>query len=130
MGLVFKINQTKYMLQLQIIGNLGSDATIKETNGSKFASFSLAVNENYKNKEGQKVEKTTWVNCVLNDPNHGAIPFIKKGNKIFVQGKLSVRKYKLESSSESQIQITCNVANLELLGSTNNNTNSNDGMPQ
>lgn len=118
------------MLQIQIIGNLGSDATIIDSNGSKFASFSIAVNENYKNKEGQKVEKTTWVKCILNDANHGAIPFIKKGNKIFVQGKLSVRKYKLDGSDETQIQVTCNVANLELLGSTNNTPNANDGMPQ
>lgn len=122
------------MLKITIIGNVGNDATIKDTNGNKFASFSIAVNEGYKNKEGQKVEKTTWVNCILNNAAHGAIPYIKKGGKIYVEGNLSVRKYKLDGSAETQIQISCNVSQLELLSAatpTNNEANNNNtGLPE
>lgn len=122
------------MLKITIIGNVGNDATIKDTNGNKFASFSIAVNEGYKNKDGQKVEKTTWVNCILNNAAHGAIPYIKKGGKIYVEGSLKVGKYK-DQNQETQVQITCNVSQLELLSAatpTNNeaNNNNNSGLPE
>jgi single-strand DNA-binding protein len=105
------------MLKLTIIGNLGSDAIIQQTNNGSFAKFSVAINESYTDKNGQKVEKSTWVDCILNNSNHGAIPFIKKGGKIYVEGSLKVNKYKKDPQSETMIQISCNVQQLQLLGS-------------
>jgi single-strand DNA-binding protein len=118
------------MLKIQIIGNLGSDAIIKESNSSKFATFSVAVNEKYKDKNGNQVDKTTWVECLMNNVNHGAIPFIKKGNKIYVEGALKVSKYKREADGETQIQVSCSVSQIELLSSPTQSNNNSTEMPQ
>jgi single-strand DNA-binding protein len=79
------------MKQLTIIGNLGFDAVIKEYNGQKFIEFSVAVNERYKKADGTQVETTDWINCTYR--NLGLAPYLKKGDKILVQGKMSVNVY-------------------------------------
>ena len=51
--------------QCCFIGRLGRDPEIKYTqSGDVIANFSLAVGETYKDKSGQKVEKTEWIRCV------------------------------------------------------------------
>jgi single-strand DNA-binding protein len=73
------------MLVLEIIGNLGSDAVIKDFNGQKFISFSVAHTESYVDKELVKHEKTTWVSC-LKYGESGVLPYLKKGTRVFVRG--------------------------------------------
>ena len=47
--------------KVQLIGRLGAKAEIKEfESGKKKATFSLATNDFYRNKAGEKVEETTW----------------------------------------------------------------------
>ena len=47
--------------KVQLIGNLGNAPEIKNLEGGKkFAKFSLATNENYRNQKGEKVEETQW----------------------------------------------------------------------
>lgn len=54
------------MKKLQIIGNIAKDAEKKENKGGKtFLSFSVGINENYKDANGEWVDKTQWVNCQL-----------------------------------------------------------------
>ena len=43
--------------QITVSGNIGSDPEVREVNGTKVANLSIAVNENYTNKSGEKVEK-------------------------------------------------------------------------
>lgn len=45
--------------KVQIIGNVGQ-VEIRQSNGKKVASFSIATNENYKDKNGNKVTKVNW----------------------------------------------------------------------
>ena len=45
------------------IGNLGKDPDIRDVNGSKVASFSIACTEKWKDKNGERKERTEWVNC-------------------------------------------------------------------
>jgi single-strand DNA-binding protein len=80
---------------VHLIGNLGMDPEVKEvSNGSKLAKFSLATSENYKNKNGEKVEETQWHNLVIwGKLADVAGKYLKKGNQIAVEGKLSNRQY-------------------------------------
>ena len=51
---------------VQLIGRLGNDPKITEfQDGNKIANFSLATDDSYKNKEGVKVENTSWHNIVV-----------------------------------------------------------------
>lgn len=52
------------MLQLEIIGNLGSDAEIKEINSKRYVSFSVADSYRRTDAQGNRVDKTTWVSVL------------------------------------------------------------------
>ena len=62
--------------------------------GDKVANLSIAVTEKWKDKSGERQERTTWVPIVIWGPLAGiAEQYLRKGSKVFVQGKFSVRKW-------------------------------------
>ncbi len=78
-----------------LVGNLGKDPEIKSLgNGRSRASFTLATNESYKNKEGERVTNTEWHNIVLWTPvAEIAERFLRKGSSVYMEGKLVNRSY-------------------------------------
>ena len=107
------------MKKLQIIGNVGQDAKIIETTGSKGIAFSVAVNEKFRNSDGTIVEKTLWVNCVKwVEPNGSTAvaQYIKAGTKIYVEGNPEVRAYTTKEGQPAA-ELKCNVYGIELLDS-------------
>jgi len=81
--------------KIMLIGNLGKDPEIKTLeSGVKVASFSIATSENWKDKEGNKQEKTEWHNIVLwRGLAEVAEKFLKKGNTVFIEGKSTTRSW-------------------------------------
>ena len=79
------------------IGNLGADPEIRTLNsGDRVANLRLACSETWKDRNGDKQEKTEWVSVVVfNDKLIGGLiePYCRKGSKLFVEGKLATRKY-------------------------------------
>ena len=53
------------MLQCTIIGNIGADAVIKESEGREFVAFRVAHNESYTQADGSKKETSMWVDCTM-----------------------------------------------------------------
>lgn len=104
------------MLQLEAIGNLGADATIREFNGQKFIAFSVAHTESYNDQKGQKHERTTWVSC-LKFGESAVINYLKKGTRVFVRGELSTKIY--TANGTTQVGVNCKVRELHLLGGSN-----------
>ena len=81
--------------RVQLIGNLGNDPEVKKLDGGKtVAKFALATSETYKNGEGEKITDTQWHNIVAWG-NLATISqkFLKKGNEIAVEGRLTHRSY-------------------------------------
>lgn len=78
-----------------LVGNLGDKPEIRTLeSGVKVASFSLATNESYRDKNGQWQESTEWHNIVLWRYNaEKAEKFLDKGSQIYVEGKLRTRKW-------------------------------------
>lgn len=76
------------MLVLEAIGNLGADAIIKDLNGQKYIAFSVAHTESYKDSQGQRHERTTWVSCLKYGESQ-VINYLKKGTRVFIRGELS-----------------------------------------
>ena len=79
-----------------LIGRLGQDPEIRTTqNGQAVASFSIATNESWRNKEGEQQERTDWHNCVA----FGATaekyigPYVKKGTLVSIEGTLQTRSW-------------------------------------
>lgn len=79
-----------------LIGNLGRDPEIKKLeNGATLASFSMATSESYTDKvSGKKIENTDWHDVVLwRGLAELAEKFLKKGMKIYVEGRLKKRSW-------------------------------------
>ncbi|MCY7327558.1 MAG: single-stranded DNA-binding protein [Saprospiraceae bacterium] len=81
--------------KVTLIGNLGGDPEIRHLEGgSSVGRFSLATNENYKDKEGNWQSRTEWHNIVVwREDADRAEKMLKKGMTVYVEGKISYRKY-------------------------------------
>ncbi len=80
--------------RVQLIGHVGNDPEVKTFEGGKVANLTLATNDNYTNKKGEKVEQTEWHRVVAWDSNADIIEkFVTKGKEIAIEGKLSTRSY-------------------------------------
>jgi single-strand DNA-binding protein len=81
--------------KVMLIGYVGADSEMKFTPGGiPVANFSLAVNETYKNGDGEKKTNTLWIRCVA--WRHWAElvgEFVTKGKLLFVEGRLQFRSY-------------------------------------
>lgn len=117
------------MKKIQVIGNITRDAQVNEVNGRKAVNFSVAVNESYKNKEGQKVESATFFNCSLwRDSTQSTTisQYLKKGTKVFVEGIPSAEIYKTKDNGHG-IDMRILVREVELLGSKKEGESNSDG---
>lgn len=105
------------MLQAMIIGNLGANATVKESNGRKFVSMNVAHTDRI-TSNGQTVESTQWVSVSLNHYSEKLLPYLKKGAKVFVQGKLFTRIWR-DKEGNSNVGINILADTIELCGGRN-----------
>lgn len=80
---------------VRLIGNLGMNPEVKEIgNNKKLARFSIATTESYKNEDGEKVSETQWHNLIAwGSQAKIAEKYLKKGNEIAIEGKLTSRNY-------------------------------------
>ncbi len=80
---------------VRLVGNLGMDPEIRALeNDRKMARVSIAINESYKNDKGERITDTQWHNLVLwGQQAKFAEEYLKKGDEIAVEGKLSSRSY-------------------------------------
>jgi single-strand DNA-binding protein len=80
---------------VRLVGNLGSDPEVKSLeNDRKLAKIAIATNETYKNDKGEKITDTQWHNLVLwGTTAKFAENYLKKGDEIAIEGKLSSRSY-------------------------------------
>ncbi|HXB40519.1 MAG TPA: single-stranded DNA-binding protein [Bacteroidia bacterium] len=78
-----------------LVGNLGKDPEMRKLEGGVTrVNFSLATTEYYKDKEGRRIEQTEWHNIVLwRSVAENAERLLKKGNTIYLEGKIQTRKW-------------------------------------
>lgn len=85
----------KSLNRVQLIGRLGKNPEVRYTaNGSAVANFSLATNETWTGKDGQKNERTEWHNLVAWG-KLGEIcgEYLTKGKQIYIEGRLNTRSW-------------------------------------
>ena len=78
-----------------LVGRLGKDPETRYmTNGEAVTNVTLATSENWKDKSGEKQEKTEWHNLVFyRRLAEVAGEYLKKGSQIYVEGKIQTRKW-------------------------------------
>lgn len=89
----------------QFIGRIGRDPEARNfPDGSPVVNFSVAVDESYKAKDGNKVEKTEWVSVQATGPTATFISsYLGKGRLVYVEGKLSTRKFNDKDGNEKYV---------------------------
>ena len=86
-----------------LIGNLGQDPEVRYTpNGNAVVNMGIATDESYKDKNsGQLVTKTEWHKIVIfGKIAEVAGQYLKKGSKIYIEGKLQTRKWQDQSGAD------------------------------
>jgi len=85
-----------------LVGRLGKDPETRYmTNGEAVTNFSIATSETWKDKSGEKQEKTEWHNCVAYRRTAEVIAeYVKKGSQIYVEGKLQTRKWQTKEGQD------------------------------
>lgn len=108
-----------------LVGNLGKDPEIRHLdNGIAVANFSLATTESYTNKQGERVNQTEWHNVVLwRGLADVAEKYLKKGNSIYVEGKINTRKWE-DKEGVTRYSTDIIADKMTMLGSKSDNSNS------
>lgn len=98
------------MNKVILIGNLGKDPELHRfESGNSVARFTLATNEAYKDRQGNKVERTEWHNIsVFGKSAEVAEKYLKKGSSVCVEGSIRSRDYTDKSNVQRRFyEITC-----------------------
>lgn len=121
--------------KVMVMGRLGKDPELKYTSGgSAVCSFSIACSENWKDKQGQKQERTEWINIeAWGKLAEISSQYLKKGSQALIEGKIKtdvseydgVKKYYTKVSATNVIFIGSrqdgdNVKRQEAVDSDNN----------
>lgn len=100
-----------------IVGNLGRDPEIRHTqSGAAVANFSIATNEAWNNRDGQREERTEWHRVVA----FGKLAdicgqYLKKGKQVYIEGRLQTRNWDdREGNKRSTTEIVA--TNMVMLG--------------
>jgi len=87
-----------------IIGNLGRDPEVRSfQNGGKVCNLRVACSETWKDKStGEKKERTEWVSVAIFSDGlvRVAEQYLRKGSKVYIEGKLQTRKWQDQSGAD------------------------------
>ncbi len=86
-----------------LVGNLGRDPEVRHTTtGAKIVHLSVATSDVWKDKNGERQEKTEWHRVVIFNANLAdfAERNLKKGSKVYVEGALQTRKFQDASGQD------------------------------
>ncbi|MFO6428608.1 single-stranded DNA-binding protein [Erythrobacter sp. W302b] len=90
--------------KVMLIGNLGADPEIRTfNNGGKVANLRIATSEQWKDRQtGERKEKTEWHTvAIFSEGLVGVVErYLKKGSKVFVEGKLQTRKWQDQNGQD------------------------------
>jgi len=103
--------------KVQLIGNLGNAPDVRTTEtGKKWARFSVATNETYRNAKGDKVTETQWHNLVAWGKVAEIVEkYLGKGKEVAIEGKLVNRNYTDKDGNKKYIT-EVQVSELLMLG--------------
>jgi single-strand DNA-binding protein len=104
--------------KVTLAGRLTRDPEIKYTaSGTAIADFSLAVNRYYKNNAGESQEQTDFIDCTAFGRSAEIIQkFLKKGNPIYVEGRLSLDQWQDKQSGQPRSKLRVVAESMQFVG--------------
>ena len=90
-----------------LLGNCGQEPQVKVfDNGDSITTFSLATSDQWTDKNGEKKESTEWFTCVAyRQLAKIAADFVKKGSKVFVEGRIKTRSWEKEGVKQYRTEV-------------------------
>jgi single-strand DNA-binding protein len=79
-----------------LVGNLGDDPESRSLgNGGEVVNLRVATSESWKDRDGNKQERTEWHRVVIFNENLGKVAksYLRKGSKVYLEGQLQTRKW-------------------------------------
>jgi single-strand DNA-binding protein len=86
-----------------LVGNLGADPEARTLNsGSEVVNMRVATSEQWKDRDGNRQERTEWHNVVIFNENLGRVAksYLRKGSKVYLEGQLQTRKWQDQSGND------------------------------
>ncbi|HEY0626743.1 MAG TPA: single-stranded DNA-binding protein [Allosphingosinicella sp.] len=86
-----------------LVGNLGNDPESRSLgNGGEVVNLSVATSETWKDKDGNRQERTEWHRVVIFNENLGRVAksYLRKGSKVYLEGQLQTRKWQDNSGQD------------------------------
>jgi single-strand DNA-binding protein len=86
-----------------LVGNLGADPESRSlNNGGEVVNIRVATSEQWKDRDGNRQERTEWHNVVIFNENLGRVAksYLRKGSKVYVEGQLQTRKWTDQSGND------------------------------
>lgn len=103
------------MFNVSIIGNLGADAQVINSNGKEYIQFRVAHTDKLKKADGSVQETTVWASCFLTGHSN-LLQYLKKGTKIYCIGNARLDVYSSAKTHRMEAGLTINVIQIELCG--------------
>ena len=86
-----------------LVGNLGADPEARSlNNGGEVVNMRIATSENWKDRDGNRQERTEWHRIVIFNENLGKVAkqYARKGSKLYIEGQLQTRKWQDQSGQD------------------------------
>jgi single-strand DNA-binding protein len=86
-----------------LVGNLGDDPEVRAlNNGGEVVNMRVATSETWKDRDGNRQERTEWHRVVIFNENLGRVAksYLKKGSKVYLEGQIQTRKWQDQSGAD------------------------------
>jgi single-strand DNA-binding protein len=86
-----------------LVGNLGADPESRSlNNGGEVVNMRIATSESWKDRDGNRQERTEWHNVVIFNENLGRVAksYLRKGSKVYLEGQLQTRKWQDQNGND------------------------------
>lgn len=86
-----------------LVGNLGDEPEVRSlNNGGEVVNLRVATSENWKDRDGNRQERTEWHRVVIFNENLGRVAkqFLHKGSKVYLEGQIQTRKWQDQSGQD------------------------------
>ncbi len=86
-----------------LVGNLGQDPEARTfSNGGEVVNLRIATSESWKDRDGNRQERTEWHSVAIFNENLGRVAknYLRKGSKVYVEGQLQTRKWQDQSGND------------------------------
>ena len=86
-----------------LVGNLGADPEARSlNNGGEVVNLRVATSESWKDKDGNRQERTEWHQVVIWNENLGRVAknYLRKGSKVYLEGQIQTRKWQDQTGND------------------------------